>query len=260
MALNIWPGFQRNAEGKKIRRILDRLDKEKTPVRVEIEGANIHFRTIIAVKRGVVVVAKPMGLKGAIKRKQFVRLRVPYAEKGQEIRLQVSVSQFNMFNGSQAFLCEIPDSFAPSSMRDGDRYDTSRFGNLFLFIPSLEKQFRITDISHKGCKIYVGEEESTNSESKSDTRSPLDVGYQSRNAQIIVGRGVVIELEVLVMRGRYGAMAGFQFQPAQDGESHRLLSHLIKQLDVAQSARFQFPAGTLERVEREAKREMLGAR
>ena len=54
-------GFQKGEE-REVRETLAHLTTRRATVLMEIEGTQIHFRSVFTVKRGVVVVAKPAGL------------------------------------------------------------------------------------------------------------------------------------------------------------------------------------------------------
>jgi len=248
-------GLFHHSEEKKVLKELQRLDKVKTPVRMEIEGESIHFRTVFSIKRDLLVIAKPYGLKRGLKRDGFVRFKVPDAEEDLELRLKVAVPHFNMLNGAQAFLCHIPKEFAETSLRDSMRYNTTRYANLFLFIPSQKQQFRIIDMSDKGCKVFVGvdaEQEEGELAKKKDTNGSgngkkngakkiLEMGEQIQGAQILVGKNVEINLEMLVPRSRHQKTAGFQFRVDANGDSAKYLTHFMKQLDASQEKRLSTP-------------------
>ena len=55
-------GLGGRTEEKEVAQTLKRLDREKAPLLMEVEQAQVHFRSVLAVKKGVIVVAKPMGL------------------------------------------------------------------------------------------------------------------------------------------------------------------------------------------------------
>ena len=68
------------------------------------------FRSVLAVKKGVVVVAKPDGLGKYLEKKGFVRFSLPN-EEGRDLRLEVISPHFNLTSGNSVFLCKLPEEF-----------------------------------------------------------------------------------------------------------------------------------------------------
>ena len=215
-------------EERTIVKILERLSSAKTPVRLEVEEANIHFYSVISIRRGLVVLAKPGGLQKELKREGYVRFRVPEVE-GKEIRLSIAVPHFNLLSGSYVFLCDIPKAFAEPSRRSNDRFNTRRFNNLKLTIPALTREFRIIDISMEGCKIFTG--------GKTDPAAQFAMGETLSPAKITVGTKVEITLEGITPRSRTDKTVGIQFQMNGNADSRKYLSHFIKSLETSEQER-----------------------
>jgi len=226
-----------DSQERELRNLLQSLHQDKTPIRLEIEEANVHFYTVLSVRRNMVVVAKPPGLQKELKRDGFVRFRVP-GDSGKEVRLTVAVPHFNLLSGSYVFLCDIPKEFAEPSRRSNDRFNTSRFKNLVLAFPSLRRQYRIVDISLEGCKVYVG----GNGNGGDEEKNGFSLGEVLNHAKITVGSKVEIDLEAVVPRSEFGGTVGIQFQIAQGSESRKYLSHFIKSLESSEQQRLHAEA------------------
>ena len=216
------------SEERTIEKVLSRLASAKTPIRLEVEEANIHFYSVLSIRRGLVVLAKPGGLQKELKREGFVRFRVPDVE-GKELRLPIAVPHFNLLSGSYVFLCDVPKTFAEPSRRTSDRFNTRRFSNLKLTIPALVREYRIIDISLEGCKIFTGGNE--------DPTMPFSMGETLSPAKITVGQKVEIDLNSVVPRSQTGKTVGIQFQMNGNDDSRKYLSHFIKSLESSEQER-----------------------
>lgn len=212
---------------REIERILGGLEGSKTPIRVEIENSNTRFYSILTVRRGLVVVAKPPGLKAGLDRDGFVRFKLP-GDDGRELRMQVTVPHFNLLSGGYVFLCSMPKEFAESSQRAAERYNTSRFKNLFLFLPKLKGHYRIIDISNSGCKVFMDQ---------SASAPGLEVGSPISPASITVGNKVDIDLRSATLRSRIKNTLGFQLEVDSGPSSGKYLNHFLKSLEAAESKR-----------------------
>lgn len=212
--------------GREVLQILNRLENRKTPIRIEIENTNTRFYSIVSIKRGLVVVAKPPGLKEGLQREGFVRFKVPDAE-GKELRLKISVPHFNLLSGGYVFLCSVPKEFAESSLRGAERYNTSRFKNLFLFLPAIKGHYRIIDISKSGCKVFL---------EQSVAMPGLEMGNSIIPASISVGNKVDIDLKSAIPRSRFKNTMGFELRVGGNGSS-KYLDHFLKSLEAAEVKR-----------------------
>ena len=217
-----------DSEERTITRVLDRIASAKTPVRVEVEEANIHFYSVFSIRRGLVVLAKPTGLQKELKRDGFVRFRVPDLE-GKEIRMAIAVPHFNLLSGGYVFLCNIPKKFAEPSRRSNDRFNTRRFNNLKLTLPKLAQEFRIIDISLEGCKIYM--------ENQNDSAYQFSLGETLSPAKITVGAKVEIDLHAVIPRSQANKTVGIQFNLNGSGEARKYLTHFIKSLENSEQER-----------------------
>lgn len=211
---------------REIAHILTRLEKNKTPIRIEIENSNTRFYSILSVKRGLVVVAKPPGLTTGLARDGFVRFRLP-DEDGKDLRLQITVPHFNLLSGGYVFLCAMPKEFAESSLRGAERYNTSRFKNLYLFFPKIKGLYRIIDISSTGCKVYADQ---------AITIEGVEVDNPISPAKITVGSKVDIDLLSATMRSRIKNTLGFELQVGENG-TNKYLDHFLKSLEAADTKR-----------------------
>jgi hypothetical protein len=150
-----------------------------------------------------------------------VRLRVP-GRKGRDLRLEVLNPDYRLPNGRAFFLCGVPKQFAGNSPRSSERYSTARFKNLELVLPAVGGQYRVLDISMKGCRIDAGGERLETIWTPGAAVSP---------ATVQVGSGIRIDLEGVVPRSIQGGTVGLEFQFPQDGKSVDHMGKLIRWLD-----------------------------
>ncbi len=219
-------------ETKEVMRALANLESKKTPVRIEIESENIRFFSVVSLKRGLVVIAKPPGLRKGIKREGFVRFSIPEVQK--DLRFEVTVPHFNLLSGGYVFLCKIPQNFAAPSQRTTERYNTSRFKNLHLYFPVLRTRFRVIDISVSGCKVFS---QGTNA------GSIFQLGTAVEPVKITVGQKVEIDLAGVVPRAFSGSTVGFQLQIGSDGRAAKYLQHFISSLESAEITSLKVETG-----------------
>lgn len=216
-------------EEREILSQLRHLESDKTPLRLEIEAASVRFYSVLSLKRGMVIIAKPPGLREGIIKGGFVRFRLP-EEQARELRLEVAVPHFNLISGSYVFLCKIPKKFAESSARSTERYNTSRFNNLFLSVGDLKGRYRIIDISKGGCKVFLEDPK---------LAGLFKMGVELTPASINVGGKVKIDLLSVVARSHHQTQMGFQLIVDPDGPSGKYLVHFLKSLETAENSRMQ---------------------
>lgn len=214
---------------RQVLQVLQNAEKNKSPIRIEIENSGMRFFSILTLKRGLVVIAKPPGVKTEIARNGYVRFKNP-EDENQEVRLQVTVPHFNLLSGSYVFLCQIPKEFAETSKRNADRYNTSRFNNLHLYIPTKKGQYRIIDISMYGCKVFLD---------RVALNNKFEVGTKLSPATISIGGKVDIDLDSVVPRSQHKNTVGFQLVVGGDGSSGKYLSHFLTSLETAESTRLR---------------------
>ena len=202
--------------------LLNRLDQQKVTLRVEIENTLIRFNTMLIVRAGSVVLARPSALRDNLERGGMVRVKIP-GEDEKELRLEISMPQYNLTNGTPVFLCKIPVKFHKTSYtRTVDRFNTTRFTNLGLVIPVKAWAFRVLDISQTGCKVL----------SKSGVpQTEFPIGMSFENTYFKLGTRVKIELARLIPRSIRGHAVGFEFNVRQEGLHQKYLDHLISSLD-----------------------------
>jgi hypothetical protein len=205
------------------------LERSKTPLRFEIENTNTRFFSVVSVRRGMVVVAKPPGLKEGITRESFVRFKVP-GKEGKEVRLEVTVPHFNLMSGSYVFLCKMPAAFADSAKRKYERYNTSRFSNLHLVLPEPQFRLRIIDISEHGCKTYT---------QSIKFNGRLQLGSPYHPATISVGGRVDIDLDAAIPRSQQKSTLGFEFKVHPDGTSGKYLAHFLQSLEKGETEKMR---------------------
>jgi hypothetical protein len=216
-------------EDKEILSSLNMLDRNKVPVRMEIENTSIHFNTRISVRSATVIVAKPLNLKEGLSKGGTVRFKFPDSQ-GREVRLEVITPHFNLTNGNPVFLCRIPTGYAPSSMRGSLRFNTSKFTNVHLKFEHNPHTFRVVDLSESGCKIFLPTKES---------RELFRVGEALPGGKINLGNKVSVELEAVIPRNHRGQAVGCQFQLAKAGPARKYLLHLLTSLEKSEAEHYR---------------------
>ena len=211
--------LRRRSEVKEVLAEIRRIDRLKTPILMEIEQSHVHFRSVLAVKKGVVVVAKPDGLTSHLKKDNVVRFAVP-GEEGRDLRLEVISPHFNLTSGNSVFLCKIPEQFAEGAKRKAVRFNTSRFKNLQMFLPSLETQFRIVDLSSHGCKIYV---------TNINVEAVFPLGVPISPARINISK-FSTDLDAVIPRVHVSKAVGFEMTYPPGGAARKYVEHLLTSL------------------------------
>ena len=212
---------------KEVVQTLKRLDKLKTPLLMEIEQSQIHFRSVLAVKQGVIAVAKPMGLGSHLKKDSVVRFSVP-DEPGHDIRLQVASPHFNLTSGNAIFICNFPTSFSEGTKRRATRFNTSRFNNLLLSVPTLKYRFRIVDLSMNGLKVYA--------QGNLDELFPLGHPISPANIQI---SKYSVELGMIIPRVHKGNTVGCEMTVPEGSTTRKYIAHLIDSLQKSEEQHLQ---------------------
>ena len=211
-------GLGPKSEEKEVAEALRALDHHKTPLLMEIEQSHIHFRSVLAVKKSVVVVAKPAGIASHLKKESVVRFSLP-EEPGKDIRMQVLSPNFNLTSGSAVFICKMPTSFAEGTKRAATRFNTSRFNNLHLVLPEKSEQFRIIDLSLNGVKVFAqGKIEET-----------FPIGRKISPVRIIISK-VSADLDGVIPRVHKGTSIGCEIVIRENSSARKYIDHLIKSL------------------------------
>ena len=203
--------------GGDIFKTLSKLAQAKEPLIVEVEKTKTRFRSIISLRKDLVVIAKPIFLK--LEKGSVVRFQPP-GEKDKDIRLEVFQPHFNLTSGSAVFLCKIPSGFT-SAQRGGLRFATAQYSSLFLRLGDSAKKYRIVDISETGILVNLN----STQEAKSFPRNRVLTG-----AQIKV-REYNINLDQLTPRAHRGYQIGCEMQVTQGDASLKHLNNLVKTLE-----------------------------
>ena len=219
-------------EEKEVVKTLQMLERHRTPVRIEIERTRIRFNTIISIRRGMVVIAKPSGLQKELQTGGSVRLKIPEAD-AREVRLEIITPNFNLTSGASVFLCKMPTQFAGGARRSSERYDTSRFNNLKLGLDEVVEQFKLVDISLGGCRIQT---------SSSAAKRLFPIGKDVAPATIRLGTNVSVALGSLVTRMHSQAAVGLEYKVSTDGNHMKYLQHLLLSLAKTEDERIQSAA------------------
>ncbi len=215
--LRMWGSGREQAA---VRALLTRLDRQRTPLRMEIENSLIRFTTALACKRGTVVVAKPPALDGQRLLGATVRFHPP-GEPERALRMKVAVPHFNLANGQPAFLCDPPTGFTQGSGRQSERHDTRRFRNLLLHIPALGA-FPVLDLSASGCRVESPSPDPA-------VQFPLDEPLGAATLQL--GRNARVEVAGLVPRSHNGRTVGLELLLEPGGRGVNYLEHLLRSLE-----------------------------
>ena len=204
-------------EGPPVIPVLRRISDEQTVVRMEMERAMLRFNTRLALRDQVVLVGKPSGLEESIEKGDCARLKVPWA-RDFEVRMFVSALHVNLKNGSEGFVCQTPSGNALPVKRSKDRFNTRRFSNLQLLLPSFGLDFPIMDLSAQGCRIRA----------RPDIMADLfKMNRKILEGVIQVGERFHIALESMIPRVLLRETVGLEFNPRQDSGHKRNLRTLV---------------------------------
>lgn len=204
--------------------ILAELTRNKTPIRVEIENSLAKFNSQLTLKKGQIVVAKPLGLKEGLNVGTYVRVRVP-GNARRELRLRVNTSHFNLANGNAVFICDAPEGEV-SARRESERFDVTRYSNLRLVVGTAE--FRLMDVSSSGFKVIS---------TPAQAQQVFPLGKELRSTHLMLGTNARVDLERVVPRSHMGSSVGCEFDVKRDGASEKYLNHLLASLTKAESER-----------------------
>jgi hypothetical protein len=205
--------------------LLADLARNKTSVRIEVEGTLIKFNSQIMLRKGTVVVGKPVGLKEGLSAGSYVRLRRPSGPR-RELRLKVQTPHFNLTSGNAVFICEAPEAEV-AARRESERFDVARYNNLRLVQGS--EEFRLADVSSRGFKVLTGGRQA---------QQHFPLGRELQAAHIMLGANARVDLQRVVPRSHHGAYVGCEFTVSREGASERYLNHLLSSLTKAESQRF----------------------
>lgn len=216
-------------EDKEVLSSLNILDRHKVPIRLEIENTTIHFKTLLSMKSGTVVVAKPLALYEGLSKGGTVRFKIPDSE-GKEIRMEIVTTHFNLTNGNPVFLCKVPSGFAESKDRGALRYNMSNYSNVQLLLDNHKDGFRIVDLSTSGCKIYIPSKEALDL---------FPIGEGLENVKINIGNRVQVNLTTITPRNHRAMAVGCSLEVMKEGNSRKYLQHLINSMEKTASKRYR---------------------
>jgi hypothetical protein len=140
-------------------------------------------------------------------------------EPGRDIRLQVTSAHFNLSSGNAVFICKMPTVFSEGTRRRATRFNTSRFRNMHLFIPSLNEQFRIIDLSMNGLKIYV----------QGKLGELFPIGTPITPARIHISK-YSADLDMVIPRAHKGNSVGCEMSLPEESPAHKYITRLIQSL------------------------------
>lgn len=212
------------ASAKELADVLAQIDSEKSPIRVEIEGSPVRFRSRLVVKNDTVVVAKPNGLREGIEAGTVVRFRLPN-NSAREVLLEVHTPHFNLSSGNAVFLCKVPDSRIANAKRKTERYNVSRYANLHFVIPARARVFRVVDVCMTGCKLLA---------SLAEAQAYFPVGEPMEDSHLRIGKEAKVEFKVITPRSHHRNSVGCEFTVKDDGPSLSYMEHLLNTLEKAE--------------------------
>lgn len=226
----IWGKKSGNRDAPQVLEVLRRLSDEQSAVRMEIERVLLRFNTRIVLRDQVVLVGKPPGLEDSISKGDLARFKIPGA-RGFEVRMPITALHVNLKNGGEGFVCKTPSGLALPVKRNSDRFNTQRFSNLQLLLPSLGLDFQIMDLSATGCRIKA----------RPDFVNDLfRMNHKLMEGVIQVGERFHIALEAMIPRAHWREMVGLEFNPQQDSKHKRNLSTLLGTLAMQEVSTYAF--------------------
>jgi hypothetical protein len=217
--------WSRSSEVADPLRLLLNVACTNTPVQIHLENTLIRFKSAIKIKNnGSVQIMKPFGLHGQVAAGQRVRLRLPGPEK-RDLRLQVTISHFNLEDGKTAFFCRLPDALT-RCRRQSERHDTLRFTNLRLMMEG--ELFRLVDLSANGLKVFL-----------IGTQGPymFPLGRELRGCQIVMGQDAAVNLRRLTPRNYQPGMVGCEYEIRSEETSQRYYRYLFESVGRSESQR-----------------------
>ena len=202
--------------------VLMRLSEGRQAVRMEIDSAMVRFNTGLLVKDAVVLVGKPEGLEVSMSTGEIARFRIPW-EKQFEVRMEITVLQLNLRNGTEAFVCKKPSGLAYPARRTSDRFNTRRFTNIHLDLPALKDSFSILDLSAAGCRVDA------------EPRLVMNAFRLNRRlweGMITVGEQLRVRLDLVIPRAYDNKTVGLEFKVNRGGRHSQHLTTLLGTLAI----------------------------
>lgn len=200
------------------------LEANRTPVRLEIEHANIHFYSVLTVRRSQIVVSKPPALKKGIRQGGTVRFTMPDKDE-KVVQMEVLTPHIDMEDGLFCFSCQIPVVYTEKSGRMADRFSTARFNNIQLILPDKETVFRVIDISTIGLKIFTG---------GLDFQGIFEIGTPVEGASVTIGQNLTLDLEQVIPRSHHGKTVGMEILVAEESTVEKILQRFIESLETTE--------------------------
>ena len=220
---------------KSVQPVLEALEHKRIAVKLEIEGTDFRYSTTLAVKRNLLVFAKPLGLGKALRKGGYVRFKVPESDN-LEVRAQVVTPDFSTTNGAHVFLCPVPQNFVQGAHRSAERYNTARYNNLYVSTWDgnnqlhTENRFRVVDLSLSGCKLFTD---------KDNAKVTFPIGEPVAPAVMHLGSRLKVDLESLTPRVHQPSAIGCEFVVGQEVLNLKYFRHLIVSLDRSEGHRLK---------------------
>ena len=205
-------------------RAIRAIEANRTPVRLEIEHTNIHFYSVLTVKRSQIVVGKPPGLEKGIRQGGAVRFTMPDRDEN-VVRMEVLTPHIDLEDGFFCFSCRIPAAYAEKSNRAVDRFSTARFNNIHLNLPDKETVLRVIDISTIGLKIYTG---------GLDFQGIFEIGTPVGGTSVTIGKNLTLDLEQIIPRSHHGKTVGMEILLAEESPAEKILQRFVKTLETTE--------------------------
>ena len=213
--------------GSKAQEAITRLSNERVNLRVEIEKTSLFFHSKVLLRAGAVVLVKPGKLQENLIAGNWLRVRLPSAEKT-ELRLQISSAKYgeavqgSTEIGNVTILCKIPGASVVAPKRSTDRYLTSNFRDLLLELASHTSPYPILDISRHGIRIRIA---------KSEDADRFPIGSYIEHGRIRLGKKAKVSLLDVRPRVHFPDAVGMEMTIDPNGNSRKVLEIFLETLE-----------------------------
>ena len=231
LALKLFSSLTESIKGNSVARSLSLLADKRVPVRLEVENSEASFYTVLSLRPQGILLGRPPDLEnGLIKTGGFVRFPLPDGSR-HVLRMQILKPAVRRKRGDTVILCATPREFSERSKRKSDRFNTTRFKNLSLFLPQLDARLRVVDVSRSGCKVLAAELQNWNE---------FRLGRPIHFTRVDIGSKAVLELGALIPRHISPPVVSFEWNVADEESAHHL-ERLIRSLHDAELGRLKVP-------------------
>ena len=219
---------KRGDDSDEANQIISGFNDERSEKRIEIENTPHVYYAVPTLRSGAVVIFTPERLQKVVSEGQWVRIRIPDADR-KDVRLQISSAKHGgtgaMATTPDCFslLCKIPGASAEPTKRASDRYITSHYRDLLLDISSpVAGSYPVIDLSAQGLKIHV---------SNPDQIGQFTIGEYYSLGRMRLGSKARVEIKVFIPRVHFGDSVGLEIAVNASGHSQRILSMFLESLE-----------------------------